>query len=223
MEEDQEEDGEQGGNSIDWLKKHHYRVTHHVGQNLLLNSKQKFCFGLARPGQAKTEILFLSQWRQVLDNLMCLWQWFYRRAATRKRHSEILISFWYGSWKHFLISFLAFRNTYFPLPNFTKKLWYSWHWETIDSHCQETDWHIGIGSWLCCHKINCILDPSQRPGWCLGGLGRMSRFQPQGRSSWFASVLQQLHAIILSPILSFQLTMKGWLEMGIERFVLVIG
>ena len=40
-----------------------YRVTQHVGSNLLLTSKQKFRFGLARsgqarPGQANTELLF---------------------------------------------------------------------------------------------------------------------------------------------------------------------
>ena len=31
----------------------HYRVTHQVVPNLLLTSKQKFHFGLARPGQAR--------------------------------------------------------------------------------------------------------------------------------------------------------------------------
>ena len=34
-----------------------YRVTHHVGQNLPLTSKQKFRFGLARPGKAKRELV----------------------------------------------------------------------------------------------------------------------------------------------------------------------
>ena len=47
-----------------------YRVTHHVVQNLLLTAKQKFCFGLARPGQVKTELMFLSK-REVLDNVIC--------------------------------------------------------------------------------------------------------------------------------------------------------
>ena len=50
----------------------HYRVTHHVVQTLPLTSKQKFCFGLARLGQArpKRNFLFLIQ-REVLDNMMC--------------------------------------------------------------------------------------------------------------------------------------------------------
>ena len=41
----------------------HYRMTHQVEPNLPLTAKQKFCFGLvrsgqARPGQAKTKLLF---------------------------------------------------------------------------------------------------------------------------------------------------------------------
>ena len=35
-----------------------YRVTHHIDSNLMLTTKQKFRFGLARAGQAKTELLF---------------------------------------------------------------------------------------------------------------------------------------------------------------------
>ena len=35
-----------------------YRVTHQVGTNLPLASEQKFRFGLARPVQAKTELMF---------------------------------------------------------------------------------------------------------------------------------------------------------------------
>ena len=38
--------------------KYLYRVTHQVVQNLLWTSKQKFCFGLVRPGQAKIELVF---------------------------------------------------------------------------------------------------------------------------------------------------------------------
>ena len=45
-----------------------YRVTHHIGQNLLLTSKQKFRFGLARPGQPKMELLITQQ--EVLANVM---------------------------------------------------------------------------------------------------------------------------------------------------------
>ena len=50
----------------------HYRVTHHVGQNLPLTSKHKFRFGLTCPwpGQAKVELLFKSQ-REALANVMC--------------------------------------------------------------------------------------------------------------------------------------------------------
>ena len=48
----------------------HYRVTHHVGQNLLLTSKQKFRFGLAWPGQAKAEHLFWSQ-QEILNKWNC--------------------------------------------------------------------------------------------------------------------------------------------------------
>ena len=40
------------------IKERVYRATHHVVKNLPLISKQKFLFGLARPGQAKTELLF---------------------------------------------------------------------------------------------------------------------------------------------------------------------
>ena len=47
-----------------------YRVTHHV-QNLQLSSKRKFCFDLARAGQAKAELLFWCQ-REVLHNVMGL-------------------------------------------------------------------------------------------------------------------------------------------------------
>ena len=36
----------------------YYRVTTSLAPNLLLTSKQKFCFGLATPGQGKTELLF---------------------------------------------------------------------------------------------------------------------------------------------------------------------
>ena len=36
-------------------KKHMYSVTHHIVQNLLLTSKQKFRFGLARPSRARTK------------------------------------------------------------------------------------------------------------------------------------------------------------------------
>ena len=35
-----------------------YRMTNHVGHNLPLTSKQKFGFGLARPFQAKEELMF---------------------------------------------------------------------------------------------------------------------------------------------------------------------
>ena len=35
-----------------------YRVTHQVVQNLPFTSNQKFCFVLARPGQAITELVF---------------------------------------------------------------------------------------------------------------------------------------------------------------------
>ena len=45
-------------------------VTHHIVQYFPVTSKQKFRFGLPRPGQAKTELLFCSQW-EVLHNLMC--------------------------------------------------------------------------------------------------------------------------------------------------------
>ena len=38
------------------IYEHTYRVTHHVVQNLLLTSKQKFGFGLAWPGLAKAEL-----------------------------------------------------------------------------------------------------------------------------------------------------------------------
>ena len=38
-----------------------YRVTIHLVQNLMLTSKLKFHFSLARAGQAKTELLFWSQ------------------------------------------------------------------------------------------------------------------------------------------------------------------
>ena len=43
----------------------HYRVTHHVRQNLLLTSKQELSFGLAWPGQArpKRNFCFDVNWR----------------------------------------------------------------------------------------------------------------------------------------------------------------
>ena len=52
-----------------------YRVTYQVVKNLLLTSKQKFRFGLARPGQArpsqaKVELLVLKS-TGGLHNLMC--------------------------------------------------------------------------------------------------------------------------------------------------------
>ena len=47
-----------------------YRVTHQVEPNFPLTSKQKFCFGLARPGQSKTELLFWCKW-EVWLNRMC--------------------------------------------------------------------------------------------------------------------------------------------------------
>ena len=45
-------------------------LAHQVVTNLPLTSKSKFCFGLARPGQAKMECLFPSQ-REFHHNLMC--------------------------------------------------------------------------------------------------------------------------------------------------------
>ena len=55
---------------LNWTKCSVFRVKQQIVMKLPLTSKQKFRFGQARPGQAKTELLFWSQ-QEVRHNLMC--------------------------------------------------------------------------------------------------------------------------------------------------------